>query len=347
MSAKPKSSKSQTSSKSRTKSKSSDSSCQDLISIIVPCYNVEKYVKKCIDSIKKQSYTNFEVILVDDGSTDHTASIIRQNIKSDKRFKYYHKKNGGLASARNFGLKKAKGKYISFIDSDDYVEKDYLKLLHSSIVDENADLAVCYYATVFNDHSNTIVVDNTIPSLLIHTSSCNKLFDANLFRKNSITYPEGRWYEDTPVITKFIMQNPKISLVKQPLYNYVQRDSSITHTYDDRIFQIYEILQDIEDYAKSQNLYQDYREAIEYLYIFHVLVTTIYRSSFRPDFSVAKIKNILDYVTLKYPNWPDNPYIKTLSLQYRACLYLLKKRRLSLLYLLLKNYAKLQSRTKN
>ena len=103
------------------------------ISIVIPCYNEENNIKRCIDSIKKQSYRDFEVILVDDGSTDKTAEVIKKNIKEDKRFKYYHKENGGVSSARNYGIKKSAGHYISFIDSDDYINPDFLKLLYENI----------------------------------------------------------------------------------------------------------------------------------------------------------------------------------------------------------------------
>ena len=102
---------------------------EPLISVIVPVYNVEKYLPQCLDSIKNQTYTNLEIILVDDGSTDSSESICEDYAKSDSRIKLYHKENGGLSDARNYGIERASGQYFTFIDSDDYITKDYVSYL--------------------------------------------------------------------------------------------------------------------------------------------------------------------------------------------------------------------------
>lgn len=106
---------------------------KNVVSIIVPGYNVEKYIITCLESIENQTYQNFEVIIIDDGSTDNTGNICDQFSKKDNRFKVWHTQNGGISKARNIGLEKAKGEYIVFIDSDDYVHKDYIKRLTETI----------------------------------------------------------------------------------------------------------------------------------------------------------------------------------------------------------------------
>ena len=109
------------------------------VSIIVPCYNAQDYIKNCIDSIKNQTYQDFEVLMIDDGSKDNTKKIIQKEIKDDQRFSYFYKKNGGLSDARNYGLTRAKGEYVCFIDSDDYISQDYVELLYYSIQKNNSD----------------------------------------------------------------------------------------------------------------------------------------------------------------------------------------------------------------
>lgn len=120
---------------------------QELISIIVPIFNTEKYLHQCLDSILSQSYENFECLLINDGSTDASASICREYIAKDARFRYFEKENGGVSSARNLGIERSGGAYITFIDSDDWVEFDYLEVLYSAIIQETADISVSSYRT--------------------------------------------------------------------------------------------------------------------------------------------------------------------------------------------------------
>ena len=120
---------------------------KELISIIVPVYNVEKYLRMCLDSIQNQTYQNFECLLINDGSPDNSADICREYVAKDARFRYFEKENGGLSSARNLGIERSGGAYITFIDSDDWVEFDYLEVLYSAIIQETADISVSTYRT--------------------------------------------------------------------------------------------------------------------------------------------------------------------------------------------------------
>ena len=120
---------------------------QDLISIIVPIFNTEKHLHQCLDSILSQSYENFECLLINDGSTDASASICREYIAKDARFRYFEKENGGVSSARNLGIERSGGAYITFIDSDDWIEFDYLEVLYAAIIQETADISVSTYRT--------------------------------------------------------------------------------------------------------------------------------------------------------------------------------------------------------
>ena len=114
---------------------------KDLISIIVPIYNVEQYLNRCIESLVNQTYTNLEILLIDDGSTDNSGKLAEKWISNDQRIKVYHKKNGGLSDARNYGIKYAKGKYLSFVDSDDYVDMRFIEILYKTCIETNTKIA--------------------------------------------------------------------------------------------------------------------------------------------------------------------------------------------------------------
>lgn len=310
----------------------------DKISVIVPCYNMEKFVKRVISSLKKQTYKDIEVILVDDGSRDKTKNIIKKEIKNDKRFFYFYKKNGGLSSARNYGLEKAKGKYICFVDSDDYVEKDYVEKLYDSIIKNKSDLAICSFNRIYGDYTKVNSYKKSFSSFIKHPAAWNKMYHIDLFKKYNIKYLEGKWYEDLGVTSKILMISNKISIIEKPLYNYIfaANPNSIMHTYDDRIYQIYDIVEDIEDFAKKNKIYTEQYLNIEFIHIYHILIGTIYRSSFVKGFNLKTIENIINYVYTKYPKWYKNNNIKDLSFVFKSYLFLVKIKGCFILFILLK-----------
>lgn len=310
----------------------------DKISIVVPCYNVEKQIKRCIDSIKKQTYKEFEVLLVDDGSKDKTKEIIKKEINDDKRFKYFYKKNGGVSSARNYGIEKSTGNLLCFIDSDDYVEKDYLEELYKALIDNDADISMCSFLRVYENKTSYNEIKDGFNNLIKHPAPWNKLCKASLFKDNNLKYPLNKWYEDLELFTKVFMLSNKISIVNKSLYNYVENSSSIMHTYDDRIFQIYEIIDNIESFAKEKKLYNKYKSNIEFINVYHILVGTIYRASFREDFTKDSIIDIVKHVEEKYPEWYKNEGIKELSFFFRTYLKVLEKKRYKVLYFLLTKF---------
>lgn len=215
---------------------------EDLISIIVPIYNVEKYLKKCINSILNQTYKNIEVILIDDGSIDKCPQICNEYAIKDNRVKVIHKQNGGLSSARNAGLDIVKGKYISFIDSDDYIDINMIKRLYEVLKKDQSDLAICNMNYVYENKktiSSKYVLDNNllnnyaiIEKLYENGSAnyvvvCNKLYQKYLW--DDIRFPIGEIHEDEAVIHKILLKCKKISTIKESLYFYLQREESIMH----------------------------------------------------------------------------------------------------------------------
>ena len=210
------------------------------VSIVVPVFNTEKYLEKCINSIISQTLKNIEIIIIDDGSTDNSLKIAQSLEKIDNRIKVYHKSNGGLSSARNYGIQKAKGMYVGFVDSDDYVESGMFKYLFDSCTKRNSSISICGWYIVFENKKtqcsfNTREIDLTpveaINMLLNHFSfdnfACNKLFKKELF--DNVTFPKGKVLEDLLTIYKLIANSKKITVSSIPLYYYVQHENSITY----------------------------------------------------------------------------------------------------------------------
>lgn len=217
----------------------------DLISLIIPIYNVELYIDDCINTLIKQTYQNLEIILVDDGSTDNCPSICDYYEKKDKRIKVIHKKNGGLSDARNSGLKIAKGEYVVFIDSDDFVNIDFVKNLYYACIQNNADMAVCQYqkVTTIKDVdwkenktcNNDEVITGREFSINIYKGQAinlgfvawNKIYKKDLFINNNIEYPINKYHEDTFTTFRLLYLTNRIVIVNIPLYYYRIREGSI------------------------------------------------------------------------------------------------------------------------
>ncbi len=206
-----------------------------LVSVIVPIYNVEKYLKKCIESIIRQTYQQLEIILVDDGSTDSSPQICDEFLKLDDRIKVIHKKNGGLSDARNAGLDIAKGDYYAFIDSDDYISIDNIETLLNAVRKEACEIAVCniiqftenghqkpFYCPVENQ---TVYHGKDRYITLNQPSVCNKLFKAELFE--GIRFPKGKYYEDTFVYHELLYRANSVVLTGANGYWYLTREGSI------------------------------------------------------------------------------------------------------------------------
>ena len=214
---------------------------QPLISVIVPVYNVEKYLSKCLESIKNQTYTNLEIILVNDGSTDSSGKICEDFANNDSRIKLYHKENGGLSDARNFGIERASGTYFTFIDSDDYITQDYVDYLLKLVENSDAQIAIgshtiCYesekktYKGLGQESQITITPKEALEHILlddgIDLSAWAKLYSSKLFKE--IRYPKGLAFEDTATTYKLLLLCEKISYGGKSIYNYRIRSNSIT-----------------------------------------------------------------------------------------------------------------------
>lgn len=226
-----------------------------LVSVIIPVYNVAEYVEKCLGSIRRQSYSELDIVVVDDGSTDGSGTVCDEMAKCDARIRVFHKKNGGLSGARNFGLKKAKGEYICFVDSDDMVERCFVERLYKAMVKSQSDIAVCGYNNDIPKTEETITGRDSAKRLLINQKNIdiiawNKMYRKSLFSNNDIWFPEGKNYEDCFTTYKLLSKASLVTYVSQTLYCYAERANSITNSAD------------WEERLKARELAA--REAVEY-----------------------------------------------------------------------------------
>lgn len=214
----------------------------NLVSVIVPVYNIEDYIDRCLDSIVNQTYKNIEIMLIDDGSSDSSSKKCKEWEKKDKRIRFFHKENGGLSDARNFAIDRMNGEYVTFIDGDDFVANDFVETMLYLIQKNNSDISVCintlYYEDgtlkhVYPNHNgnNTITKNNfeMLEEMLYQkkfdTTACIKMFKSNLF--DDIRFPNGKLYEDLDTVYKVFLKSKKISYINKEMYYYFQRSSSI------------------------------------------------------------------------------------------------------------------------
>lgn len=217
------------------------------VSLIVPIYNSSEYLNKCIDSLLNQTLKDIEIILINDGSTDKSEKIIKSY--NDKRIKYISKKNEGIGKTRNRGIKEATGKFIAFVDSDDYLNEHFCEYMYKKAHNDNCELVICnffedrgnLYGIKFKDFEDTSLKEN--PDLLnnINLGPCNKLYFLDMLKKNNIYFEENLKYEDAPFVVKTIKTAKKIGKINDYLTYYVIHENSETTTRDNRIFDILEI----------------------------------------------------------------------------------------------------------
>lgn len=272
-----------------------------LITIIVPIYKVEKYIHKCINSIINQTYTNLQIILVDDGSPDNCGEICDEYAKKDSRIEVIHKKNGGLSDARNVGIKNAKGKYIGFVDSDDYIKEDMYENLYNDIEENQADISICNFYNVIDGKNiiknandgikeynkieilREILLDNKIQSY-----AWNKLYKRELF--DNIEYPLGKKYEDIGTTFYILEKCNKIIVNGEPEYYYLNREDSIVNNNTEQTVMDYvDIVEQRYDYIQKK-----YRELEIYniYYLTRILITA--------DSDIKKLGNASEELSKRF-----------------------------------------------
>lgn len=269
-----------------------------MLSIIVPAYNVEKYISECVKSIINQSYKNFELIIVNDGSTDNTLQILRKYEALDHRLIILNQNNQGQSSARNRALNLAKGKYIGFIDSDDWIEPEMYENMVRIAEQTNADMIVCDMSSdyedgtidYYNGRGEKNKIDSfaeynnsteTIKYLLtdrLSVSPCNKIYRRKMIEENKLRYPLGLWNEDMEMAVKYYFHSKKIVKVDGYYYHYRQRNLSTTKTYDYRIFDMFKVMDNIYSFLQEKKLNILYVNEYRYYYLYFGVILTFYRA---------------------------------------------------------------------
>ena len=209
----------------------------DKISIIIPVYNVELYLERCVKSLLEQTYSNIEIILVDDGSKDSSGKMCDDLAKIDKRIVVIHKKNGGQSDARNFALEQMTGTYVTFVDSDDYVDKDYIEFLYKMLKRDSSQISICSYKAVYdsgaiitqeNNKEYCLSPHDAIEKTLYHedfnVSVWAKMYKATFFK--TVRFPVGKIFEEVETMYKLFVQAEKISVCLKSKYNYMIRENS-------------------------------------------------------------------------------------------------------------------------
>lgn len=297
------------------------------VSVIVPVYNGENYISRCIDSLLKQTLTEIEIIIINDGSTDKTDEIINSYL-SDERIKYFKRTNYGIGNTRNFGIKQACGEYIGFVDSDDFVEYNMFEKLYDKITHDKLDLVVCDFYRDFEETKSSIVehingFDNGITNLnespnlvnLVNLSPWNKLYRKDIIDENEENFPEKLKYEDAPFVMRMMSRAKKIGKVDSPLYHYMIHKNSETTVVDKRVFDIFLIF----DLIRSEHYDKFYlQEQLDYLIVQRLSDYNIQQRNQKDKILRNKFIDMsFKYLKENVKDYKQNKYYKALPLLKR------------------------------
>lgn len=284
------------------------------VSVIVPFYNVEKYIEKCLNSLVNQTLEEIEIILVNDGSKDDSYKIAKEfEQKYPNKIKYYEKPNGGLGDARNFGIQYATGEYIAFLDSDDYIELTAYEEMYEKAKQEDADMVECDFWWEYpNKKREDIGVEYLNQKEMLYKSrvvAWNKLIKTEIYQK----HPEARFsvglrYEDVEGFYKILPYIKKTAFVRKCFIHYIQRPGSISNTQNKRNEEIFTVLENVINYYKTNNIYDEFKEELEYIYARYLLCSSFLRIVKIKDKNIRKelLDRTWENLNFQFPNWKKN-----------------------------------------
>lgn len=247
------------------------------VSVIIPVYNTEDYLKECIESLVNQTLREIEILIVNDGSTDSSFEIMKEfKNKYPNIIKIFDKVNGGQASARNYALPFAQGEYLGFVDSDDWVDSTMYEEMYEKAEKEDADIVICDMVDHFPDRTVCYPSSRFENKFKVTPSACNKLFKRSLVKED--VFPVGLWYEDFEFTTMQLMKTDCISVIHKGLYHCHCREvSTMYNNNSEKNQDILVVLEHLVEYVEKNGWYEKYKNVLEYLYIDHVLITSINR----------------------------------------------------------------------
>lgn len=303
------------------------------VSIIVPVYNVEKYLEQCISSIANQTMADIEILAIDDGSTDNSLNLLDQlSLKYKGKLKIYEKENGGAGSARNLGIENANGEFIKFVDADDYLKVDILEKMYGIAKEHKVSLVRGNYQTRLGPFkmedkcSWSDIKGNQVVNLNQHKDYIvtetpgvgNKLISRDLL--GELRFPEQTKWEDLAIMPVVLASSEKIFHLDEPVYNYRINMNTTIKDFIKKIPNILDIIKCVENIEKqmdSRGLSEEYKSQIESLYILHTLFrieNAMLWINFPHDKKEVVISSLLGILDAKYPNWQENPVIE----QYKS-----------------------------
>ena len=293
-------------------------------SIIIPVYNVEAFLSKCLDSALCQTYKNYEIIAVNDGSTDSSRKILSQYECKNSKIKVIDQENKGLGGARNTGIQYANGEFIFFLDSDDYITSTTLEEIDYYLKNYNLDMLafdcnmvdtagrILQIATV-DAFSEEFTLLNRKQFMLFEPTACLKVYRRSLYMAYSIFFPEHLWYEDLATVFKLVPHANRLGYLKKTLYNYVQHPTSITHSRNTkRMLEILPAFESTLVYYRQQDLFDEFHDELEWNCILHVL----YYSAFRflgYTYDRKDMATVYQYSEKNFPEWKYNKYLKKME----------------------------------
>lgn len=304
-------------------------------SVIVPVYNVEAYLEKCVQSILRQTEQDFELLLVDDGSTDSSGQLCEELAKQDSRIRVIHQENQGLGGARNTGIREAKGDWLLLVDSDDWIEPEILEKSLEAGLREEADMVMFPFRSVDEEGRELAVFRENVPldralSLkerkdILLTAPCawNKLYRTAFFRETGLAYPSRVWYEDIRTTPKLMALARRMVFLGDIGYNYLQRQGSIMNSGKvARNVEIIEAFDDILPWFREHGLFAEYRQELEYLAVFHAYLTASVRVILA-DRKSPLLARLAAYLQEQFPTWQKNAYLPRLGAKRRLLVSLL------------------------
>jgi len=287
------------------------------VSVIVPVYNVEKHLKRCLDSLLAQTLQEIEVIAIDDGSTDSSLEILQDYAKTFGKLKCVSKKNGGLSDARNYGLSCASGEYVGYVDSDDFVDPDMFEVMYREAKEHGSDIVECNLHHTYANYEDTeIMVKYYKPEEFLcfgRHIAWNKIYRRAWLLETGIQFPFGLIYEDVSFFSKLAPYIRRYDYVDIAPVHYVQRSGSLNNLSSTSTIQILDILRDILDFYKVKGFFGQYSSQLEYMYARILLCSSFARMCRIRDKTCRKEALRANYNELAetFPDWRKNHVLRT------------------------------------
>lgn len=320
------------------------------VSVIIPVYNVEKYIEECLGSLVNQTLKDIEIIVINDGSPDNSQKIIDKYAKKDKRIVSIIQENSRIGKTRNNGLLRATGEYIAYVDSDDYVESEMLEKMYNKAKENDSDIVISAYYTLEEETNkrefvpiNKKILDEPENENLKYfnwIAPWVKMCKRELLIDNNITFLEKINYEDVPFSFKLMSVTNKIAYINEPFYNYrIRRDSVMTSNNMPKNRDLMVAFDEVIDYFKKKKIYKKHYQELSFVALNEIYLSTnvrIIRSTIKKSEKINLINEFNNYMESNFSDFKNNKYIKSLSLGRKVVFHLMNNKQYWLIKKLMK-----------